>query len=431
MPDAPSSRTRTLNDLDPAALQGRRVLVRVDHNVPLDDQGQIVDPIRIRSTLPTLRILRDAGAVTLLVSHLGRPDGQADPAASLAPVAAWLSQALETEVPLLAAPPGSAELRDAVDRLEPGQVALLENIRFHPGETKGDASLAEELAALADGFVSDAFGAAHRAHASTVGAAKAIRERGGFAVAGTLMERELRFLRDALRAPARPYVAVMGGAKISGKIDLIEAILPEVDHLLVGGAMANTFFRAMGLETGDSLVEPDRVELAGELLERAGDRLLLPVDVVVAPTLEETSRTTEKARTEVLPGDRIGDIGPRSRALFAERISNAGTVVWNGPMGIFERTPFASGTFAVAHALAEATDRGTLSVVGGGDSAAAAEAAGVAARMSHMSTGGGASLDLMAGRALPGVEVLERVSLPPVSDPSSPGAPDRLAGSGP
>ncbi len=430
MSDASSSRTRTLNDLNPAALQGRRVLVRVDHNVPLDDQGQIVDPIRIRSTLPTLRILRDAGAVTLLVSHLGRPDGKADPAASLAPVAAWLSQALETDVPLLTDPPGSAELRDAVARLEPGQVALLENIRFQPGETKGDETLAGALADLADGFVSDAFGAAHRAHASTVGAARAIRERGGFAVAGTLMERELRFLRDALREPARPYVAVMGGAKISGKIDLIEAILPEVDHLLVGGAMANTFFRAMGLETGDSLVEPDRVELAGELLERGGDRLLLPVDVVVAPTLEEGARTTDRARTDVLPGDRIGDIGPRSRALFAEVISGAGTVVWNGPMGIFELSPFAPGTHAVAHALAEATDQGTLSVVGGGDSAAAAEAAGVASRMTHMSTGGGASLDLMAGRTLPGVEVLERVPHPQPSGPEPAAPSDPLPGSG-
>jgi phosphoglycerate kinase len=427
-------RTRTLADLEAADLAGKRVMVRVDHNVPLDDHGQIVDPIRIQATLPTIRHLVEAGSVVLLVSHLGRPAGAPDPAATLAPVASWLAQALGHPVPLLKDTPGGGALAGAVEALRPGQVALLENIRFLPGETRGDEDLARSLASLAHGFVSDAFGAAHRAHASNVGVPRLLRERGGFAVAGYLMERELRFLRDALREPKRPFVSVMGGAKISGKIDLIEAILPEVDRLLVGGAMANTFLRALGLETGDSLVEEDRVEMARDLLERAGDRLLLPVDVVVARELSAQAQGLVRDRTEVQPGERIGDIGPRTRALFSEAIAGAGTVVWNGPMGIFEMPPFAGGTTEVAQALARATAGGTLSVVGGGDSAAAAEAVGVADQMSHISTGGGASLDLMAGRELPGVEVLERVSIHPgaADTRSARGtAPDGPAGSEP
>jgi len=402
-------RTRTLADLDPADLRGRRVLVRVDYNVPLDAHGRITDAIRIESTLPTLRWLVGAEARVILVSHLGRPDGEPDPSASLAPVAAWLREATGWSVPLLPEDPGSAELQARVEALADGEVALLENIRFHPGETRNDPDLAEALGGLADLFVGEAFGAAHRAHASTVGAAKVIRRAGGAAVAGHLMEKELRFLRDTLQAPARPFVSIMGGAKISGKIELIEAILPSVDRLLVGGAMANTFLRALGLTTGASLVEEDRVDLAADLLERGGEKILLPVDAVVASEISPEATTRVVARTDVGEGDRIGDIGPATRALFAQEIAGAATVVWNGPMGVFELPSFAAGTFDVARALAQATGNGTLSVVGGGDSAAAAEAAGVADRMSHISTGGGASLDLMAGKALPGVDVLETV----------------------
>jgi phosphoglycerate kinase len=402
-------RTRTLADLDPADLRGRRVLVRVDYNVPLDAQGRITDAIRIESTLPTLRWLVGAEARVILVSHLGRPDGEPDPSASLSPVAAWLREATGWSVPLLPEDPGSAELQARVEALADGEVALLENIRFHPGETRNDPDLAEELGGLADLFVGEAFGAAHRAHASTVGAAKVIRQAGGAAVAGHLMEKELRFLRDTLQAPARPFVSIMGGAKISGKIELIEAILPSVDRLLVGGAMANTFLRALGLATGASLVEEDRVELAADLLERGGEKILLPVDAVVASEISPEAATRVVARTDVGEDDRIGDIGPATRALFAQEIAGAATVVWNGPMGVFEIPSFAAGTFDVARALAQATGNGTLSVVGGGDSAAAAEAAGVADRMSHISTGGGASLDLMAGKALPGVDILETV----------------------
>jgi phosphoglycerate kinase len=316
---------------------------------------------------------------------------------------------LGSPVPLLEDPPGSPALRAAAAAVAPGRLGLLENIRFHPGETRNEPELCRALADLADAFVGDAFGVAHRTHASNVGAARLIRERGGAVVAGALMARELHFLRDALRAPERPFVAIMGGAKISGKIDLIRAILPRVDLLLIGGAMANTFFRALGLETGASLVEADRVAMAGELLEEAGDKILLPVDCIVAETLEPSARTSGVDRTEVAAGVKVGDIGPRSREMFSTEVSRAATVLWNGPMGVFEMDPFAEGTFHLARALAEAADRGAVVVVGGGDSAAAAVSAGVADRMTHISTGGGASLDLLAGKELPGVSVLDTV----------------------
>jgi phosphoglycerate kinase len=405
------TRTRTVADLSPERLRGAKVLMRVDFNVPMHPDGTIADPVRIESALPTLRTLLEQGARVLLVSHFGRPEGPEDLRYSLEPVAQWLSDALGFHVPLLSDAVGSASLRLATEDLEGGRCALLENIRFDVGETKNDPDLSEALAGLADVFVTDAFGAAHRAHASTVGAAERVRAKGGEVVAGALMDRELRFLRDALEAPARPFVAIMGGAKISGKLDLIEAILPSVDQLLIGGAMANTFFRALGLETGDSLVEEDRVELAKGLLERAGSRIVLPVDCVVAPELTVDAEIREADRTDVRPGDRIGDVGPKTLALYQTYISGAGTVVWNGPMGVFELPPFSKGTFGVAVALAEAADSGTLAVLGGGDSAAAAEAAGVAMRMTHVSTGGGASLDLLAGKPLPGVDVLDRVEL--------------------
>ena len=400
-------RTLTLRDLAPEELGGAHVLVRVDYNVPLTPRGEVGDRTRIEATLPTLRHLAEAGARSVLVSHLGRPDGSPDPDYSLAPVARVLSDLLGREVPLVKESPGSPELEDRVKALVDGEALLLENIRFLAGETDNDPELAKSLGRLGTVFVGEAFGAAHRAHASTVGAARAIRVGGGRAVAGQLMERELRFLGEALADPERPFVAVLGGAKISGKIDLIEAILPRVDRLLVGGAMANTFFRALGLNTGASLVEADRVEMAGELLERAGDRLLLPTDCVVAPEIADDVSTRTVDRTEVEEGDRIADIGPLSREIFASEIAGARTIVWNGPMGVFESPPFAAGTEHVARAIARAADGGAMAVVGGGDSVAAAEMAGVIERMTHVSTGGGAALDLMAGKSLPGVEVLE------------------------
>lgn len=403
------TRIRTVSDLGPAELEGRRLLVRVDYNVPVEPGGTIGDTTRLERTLPTLELLVGAGARLVLVSHLGRPGGAPDPAASLAPVATALSERLRLEAPLVEGDPTSNGVQEAVGGLAPGGVLLLENIRFHPGETKNDPGLAQGLASLVDGFVGDAFGVAHRAHASNVGAARAIRERGGPAVAGLLMARELHFLRDSLRSPDRPFVAIMGGAKISGKIELIRAILPRVDRLLVGGAMANTFFRALGLETGDSLVEEDCVDLAADLLEEAGEKLVLPVDCVVADRITEEVETVEVERDGIEPGQRVADVGSGSRELFVREIEGAGTVLWNGPLGVFELEPFSGGTFRLARALADVADRGTTVVVGGGDSAAAANAAGVADRMTHISTGGGASLDLLAGRELPGVSVLENV----------------------
>ena len=396
---------RSLKDLDPTALAGRRVLVRADLNVPLED-GRVADDTRIRATVPTLRRLVDAGARVVVVSHLGRPKGAADPRWSLRPVAAALEEALGSPVRFAGDLVG-AEACEAVDSLSDGGVALLENTRFHPGETKNDPELAAQLAGFAEAYVNDAFGAAHRAHASTEGVARAVREKGRPAVAGLLLERELDVLGRALGDPERPFVAVLGGAKISGKIDVIQALLPRVDRLLVGGAMANTFFLALGLEVGASLVEEDRVALARETLEAAGDRLLLPVDCVVADRIEADVEPRVVDRDAVGPDDRIGDIGPRSRALFARELADARTVVWNGPMGVFELEPFREGTVAVARAVADAGGGDALTIVGGGDSASAAEVAGVTDRLSHVSTGGGASLELLAGVELPGVAALD------------------------
>lgn len=403
------SRVRTLSDLTPEEIQGRRFLVRVDYNVPLAADGSVADSTRIEATLGTLQLLRESGARVVLVSHLGRPKGVRDPSASLEPVARELSTRLGAPVKFVPTDPGAPETSAAVEQLSRGDVALLENIRFQPGETKNDPALARALAQLGEGFVGDAFGVAHRAHASNVGAAREIRERGGPAVAGLLMAREVHFLREALRDPERPFVAVMGGAKVSGKLELIHSILPRVDRLLVGGAMAHTFFRALGLTIGRSMVEEELTGLAKELMDEAGEKLLLPVDCVVADRISPDASAVEVDRTEVEANQSIGDIGTRTRAIFGRELEAAATVVWNGPMGVFEMEPFSGGTFHVAQVLAEAADRGAVVVVGGGDSAAAAHAAGVADRMTHISTGGGASLDLLAGKELPGLEVLETV----------------------
>ncbi len=399
--------TKTVADLSDDAIRGCRILVRVDFNVPLNEEGRITDDTRIVRALPTLSHLLERGGRLLVTSHLGRPKGQADPALSLEPVADHLNELLSFPVRFCPDLVGR-EAREAAEKLGDGELLLLENTRFDPGETENDAELSRALAELGDLFVNDAFGTAHRAHASTVGAAEAIREKGGEAVAGFLMEKEIQYLGLALEKPEAPFVALLGGAKISGKIDVIHSLLSRVDRLLIGGAMANTFFKAMGLEVGDSLVEDDRLEMARATLEEAGEKLILPVDCVVSSEISESAETRVVERDEVGKGDRIGDIGTATRALFGEELSEARTVVWNGPMGVFEMPPFAQGTLAVAEAVAAVSDEGGTTIVGGGDSASAAAEAGVAERLSHVSTGGGASLEFLAGEALPGIAALDR-----------------------
>jgi phosphoglycerate kinase len=395
---------KTLGDVAPTELSGRTVLVRSDLNVPLDGD-RITDDRRIRASLPTLKHLSDAGARVVLLSHLGRPKGKVDPALSLLPVAHRLSDLLEAPVQFSSVPVG-AEVTEKAGALQDGEILLLENTRFDPRETADDPALADAWASLGTLFVNDAFGTAHRSHASTAGLAAAVRRRGGQAVAGFLLAREIEFLGSALHDPERPFVGILGGAKISGKIDVIRALLPRVDRLLVGGAMANTFFRALGLEVGASLVEEDRVEMAREILDEAGGSLLLPVDCIVAHEIAADAEVRTVDRDHVGSTDRIGDIGPDTRALYRSELAAAGTVVWNGPMGVFEMEPFADGTLAVARAAADACDDGAIVVLGGGDSAAAAEQAGVTDRLTHVSTGGGASLEFLAGAELPGVSSL-------------------------
>jgi phosphoglycerate kinase len=395
---------KTISDVDRGWLHGKTVVVRADYNVPLDG-GSVSDDRRIRETLPTLEVLTSSGARVVILSHLGRPKGEAKSEYSLAPVATCLGQLLGRPVRFVPSPDGP-EAAAAVRDLEAGGVALLENTRFLSGEEENDPELADSWAALGDLFVNDAFGVAHRAHASTTGLAEAMRRKGGEAVAGLLMARELRFLQDALENPERPFTGILGGAKISGKIGVISALLGRVDRLLVGGAMANTFFRAQGLDTGASLVEEEAIGLATQLLQEGGDRLVLPVDCVVADAVEDGATTRAVATSGVSGEDKIVDIGPRTRELFREEIARSRSILWNGPMGVFEIEAFAEGTLAVAHAVADACDAGALGVIGGGDSGAAADRAGVAERVSHVSTGGGASIKLLAGAKLPGLDSL-------------------------
>jgi phosphoglycerate kinase len=396
---------KTLSDLADTALRDRRVLVRVDFNVPLDG-ARVTDDTRIRATLPTLRYLVERGARSILLSHLGRPKGQWQEKYSIRPAAERLRELIDAPVRFVSDVIG-ADAHAAVDALGAGEIVVLENVRFLAGEETNDPRLSEALAGFADAYVNDAFGSAHRAHSSTCGVVEAVRAEGKPAVAGLLMERELRFLGAALRAPERPFVAILGGAKISGKIDVIENLLPAVDRLLIGGAMANTFFRALGLQTGASLVEEDRLDMAAALLERAGEKLILPVDCVVAEEAAPGAETRVVDRDAVAAGWRILDIGPKSVATFRDVLDRARTVLWNGPMGMFEVEAFSRGTFDVARAVADATRRGATSIIGGGDSAAAVEAAGLSGDMSHVSTGGGASLEFLEGRPLPGVVVLD------------------------
>ena len=396
--------TRTINDLAPAEVRGKRALVRVDFNVPLDALGGVADDTRIRAAVPTIQALRKAGARVVLCSHLGRPKGKPDTKYSLEPVAAVLGTLLggKTHVEFVPHVVGP-EAESATRALQEGEVCLLENTRFEAGEEANDDTLAHAYARLGDFYVNDAFGAAHRAHASTAGVTKYLRP----AVAGLLMERELGYLGGALEKPRRPFIAILGGSKISGKIDVIEALLPKVDGILIGGAMACTFYEAMGLETGTSLVERDRVEMAKDLMERAAFRLTIPHDAMVAPAIAEAKKAHVVRREEIPATEAMLDIGPDSAASYGRAIAVAKTIIWNGPMGVFETPPFDAGTLAVARAMAEATKQGATTIIGGGDSAAAVEGAGLADAMSHVSTGGGASLEFLEGKVLPGVAALD------------------------
>jgi phosphoglycerate kinase len=389
---------RTVRDLE--ITTGQAVLARVDFNVPLEG-GRVTDDARIRAALPTIELLLEKGARLVLCSHLGRPKGR-DPETSLAPVSARLGELVDAQVhqaPEVVGP----EVRRGVDRLEPGAVLVLENTRWERGETDNDPALARELASLGDAYVNDAFGAAHRAHASTAGVAEYLRP----AVAGLLLEREVVTLRSIVESPERPLVVILGGAKVTDKIALIDRFLDIADALLIGGAMCFSFFRAQGIATGDSLVEEEGVELARRALEKADlsrCALLLPVDLVAGERFDADTERRELDGIEVPDGWMGLDVGEGTTALFAEQVAKAGTVFWNGPMGAFELEPFAAGTRAVAEAVARAP--GTT-VVGGGDSAAALAEFGLADDVDHLSTGGGASLELLEGKPLPGLEVLD------------------------
>lgn len=392
---------KTLSDI---SCTGKRVLMRVDFNVPLDESRSITNDKRIIEALPSIRQVLESGGRLILMSHLGRPKGQVAEEFSLAPVAQRLSELLDTNVVMAGDCIGTEVMQQAL-HLQDGEVMLLENLRFHPGEEKNDPEFARELASMGEIYVNDAFGTAHRAHASTEGICHFMP----VSVAGFLMEKELRYLGQSLDNPERPFLAILGGAKISGKIDVLENLLDKVDTVLVGGAMIFTFFKAQGIDTGKSLVEEDRIELAKRLLDKAREknvRMLLPQDVVAA-TEFSADAATKTVDINSIPADMMGlDIGPQTVATYAKEILNAKTIVWNGPMGVFEIEKFSHGTIAIAQAMADATAKGTITIVGGGDSAAAVMKAGLGSAMTHISTGGGASLEFMEGKELPGIAAL-------------------------
>ena len=391
----------TINDLQ---VKGKRILLRVDFNVPLDESGHISDDTRIVESLPTIKKILSDGGRAILMSHLGRPKGKRKPEFSLEPVARHLSILLNQKVEFAPDCVGPEATRMA-NQLRDGECLLFENLRFHPEEEQNDPGFARQLASLGDVYINDAFGTAHRAHASTEGMTKFIKQ----CAAGYLMMKELEYLGKATENPPRPYVAILGGAKISGKIEVIENLLGKVDVLLLGGGMAYTFFKAQGMEIGDSLLEADKVELAKSLLEnvsRRNIRLVLPVDCVIAQAVESSAGTEVVPIREIKTGWRGLDIGPKTVELFASEIKKAKTVVWNGPMGVFEVDKFALGTNAIARALADATRNGAVTIVGGGDSAAAITKIGLEKAVSHVSTGGGASLEFLEGNILPGVAAL-------------------------
>jgi phosphoglycerate kinase len=390
--------------IDDVKLSGKRVLVRVDFNVPLDEKGEVANDKRIVASLPTIKKIMADGGKAILMSHLGRPKGKRVPEMNLAPVAKRLEKLLGKPVKFVNDCIGP-EVEKAVSGLKPGECLLLENLRFHPEEEKNDPDFAKKLARLGEVYVNDAFGTAHRAHASTEGVTKYFKE----CAAGYLMQNELKYLGLALADPQRPFVAVLGGAKISGKIDVITNLMDKVDSFLIGGGMAFTFYKAMGKEIGKSLLEPDKIDLAKQILSKAKEKqvgFFLPVDVVVAPEAKDDAASRVVSDDDI-PSDMQGlDIGPETLKEFSSELDRAKTVVWNGPMGVFEVSKFAAGTIGIARELARITEKGATTIVGGGDSASAVAKAGLKDKLSHISTGGGASLEFLEGKTLPGVAAL-------------------------
>jgi len=391
---------KTVAQLDVA---GKRVLVRVDFNVPLDENLQVTDDRRIRSALPTIKSIIDRGGKAILMSHLGRPKAGPEKKFSLKPAADTLSKLLNKPVTLTTDCIGP-EAEKAVAAMKNGDVVLLENTRFHKEEEKNDAAFSEKLAKLGDLYVNDAFGTAHRQHGSTYGAAEKIGA--GKRAIGFLIDKEIKYLGDALNSPKRPFIAILGGAKVSDKIEVIENLLAKADEILIGGAMAYTFFLAQGKTVGKSLSEKDKVDLARSLLAKAGKKIVLPIDTVISDQMTDDAKTTVVEGN--IPDNMEGfDIGPKTAKLYAEKIKAAKTVVWNGPMGVFEKKPFINGTKTVAQALADATSHGATTIIGGGDSAAAIEEFGLADKVSHVSTGGGASLEFMEGKGFACLDILD------------------------
>lgn len=399
---------KTIKDMD---VKGKKVLVRVDYNVPLNDQQQVTNDKRIVASLPTLQHLLDNNAAIILMSHLGRPKGKAVPSMSLKPVAQRLSELLKKPVKMASDCIGN-DVKQMAKDLKPGEILLLENLRFHPEEEKNDDTFAKELASLGDVFVQDAFGTVHRAHASTAGIVKYVKDAG----AGFLVEKELKFLGGALENPARPFLAILGGAKVSDKIDVIENLLSKVESLIIGGAMAYTFLKAQGVETGNSLVEADKLDTARDIMEKANKKnikIFIPIDHVIVDKINfaekkvEPGATVKETEGADIPAGFIGvDVGPMTVKRIAPVVLEAKTIVWNGPLGVFEIDQFAKGTIEIAKLVAQASEKGATSVIGGGDSIAAVKKAGVEKKITHISTGGGASLEFLEGKELPGIAAL-------------------------